>query len=149
MQGPPNRSIEAGTDTLMLQCVADGSAPLTYSWTIPGGSNAANDANIEINLVGGISILVIPMTLVDNRYNGEFICTATNPGGSDSASAIISVFSGLLLMLYDINITLITGFPDNAIVFTVTNVNDPDPPNNCNNFDSNAFDVSTFNHKLP
>ena len=87
---------EGGGALLVLQCMAEGSAPLTYSWMTPLG-DAAVDNNIGINLVGGVSVLVIPSVFIDSSYDGDFTCTATNAGGADSATARVNIFSELLI----------------------------------------------------
>ncbi|XP_022090462.1 basement membrane-specific heparan sulfate proteoglycan core protein-like isoform X3 [Acanthaster planci] len=78
---PAGQTVRAG-DMIRIQCMAEGTLPMTYEWQKVGGPlpPTASDARGMLQI-----------TMATAADAGEYICTATNSAGSRSMSATVYV----------------------------------------------------------
>ena len=96
---PSNVTVNVG-DHLTLSCTSRGSPPDTFTWQRADNStvlqsstiNAVNHTNMSAEFRANYSI-----ANVTTSDSGTYICTVTNPIGSDSANITVKVTGELLI----------------------------------------------------
>nr|ABX90059.1 hedgling [Amphimedon queenslandica] len=123
---PSDVTANIGQAFVRFICQAEGIPNPTFSWR---RESEVVEASGRISLSGN-QLVIAQVDLLDS---GTYTCIASNPAGSDSASAELNVFGAL-----------------NLLVAQVVALSNPDPVQNCNSFDAQKFEkmmTQITNHK--
>lgn len=81
--------VNAG-DTVAVQCtVVKGDAPITMQWLFDGKELQAGDGIVITK--AGQRVNMLSVEAVQARHSGEYTCTASNPAGADTQTAVLNV----------------------------------------------------------
>jgi len=75
-------------EKLSLKCIVSGSPPLTVQW-MKDRRELRSSGNTKITLVGGAACLEV--SAVSKTDAGDYLCKASNAGGSDFCKSRVTV----------------------------------------------------------